>query len=482
MPAVPASFQFVDHSAIDKKARRSIRSHVMKGKNVGKVRTPRRHLAATSAVVATTSKPKDVNRTQEPAISHEIDFFQARSSPKLLVQLGNELSGVKMPCSVSRQSRRFIHDFMCYVADSIYPPELCLEPYDIVKDIWIRYMFVDEAYYHCLVALSEACIGFIVQREQDSAEFTQHLTRGLQLINVKLSGVHALSDLAICTVILLCLVSSIRTLPSQTKVHFDGLCRMINLRGGLDQLKENPFLTEKAHRLDIELALQLGCQTQLSATTKRLDSLLPNYCDPAFESPSPLANAVAHGDLRVFMITQDITKVTRILNSTVPASRLYPTAFQDIVTHLTYRLLDIDSVDGCQLFGAVTTAVHRGLLAFMLTFVTQLSRQRQIPYPVLKSSLMEALDHPDFINNVDPATHAWLLIVAGMHVLDKSISVTWLRPRLLEVMSVFGTTDWKFGRALLNYYPWVDFLHDESASQIWRDCFGATSLHNSTCY
>jgi hypothetical protein len=102
--------------------------------------------------------------------------------------------------------------------------------------------------YHCLVALSEACIGFIVQREQDSAEFTQHLTRGLQLVNAKLSGVHALSDLAICTVILLCLVSSIRKLPSQTKVHFDGLCRMINLRGGLDQLKENPFLTEKAHR------------------------------------------------------------------------------------------------------------------------------------------------------------------------------------------------------------------------------------------
>lgn len=113
MSAVPASFQFVDHSAIDKKARRCIRSHVMKGKNVGKVRTPRRHLAATSAVLATAPKPKAVNRTQELAMGHEIDFFQASSSPKLLIQLGNELSGVKMPCSVSRQSRRFIHDCLC---------------------------------------------------------------------------------------------------------------------------------------------------------------------------------------------------------------------------------------------------------------------------------------------------------------------------------------------------------------------------------
>ncbi|CAH0044786.1 unnamed protein product [Clonostachys solani] len=479
MPAVPASFQFVDHSAIDKKARRSIRSHVMKGRNVGKVRTPRRPLAATGAVVAIASKPRDVNRAQELAISHEIDFSLARSSPKLLVQLGNELSGVKMPCSVSHHSRRFIHDFMCYAADSIYPPHLCLEPYDIVKDIWIRYMFIDEAYYHCLVALSEACISFIVHREQDSAEFTQHLTRGLQLVNAKLSGVHALSDVAICTVILLCLISSIRKIPSQTKVHFDGLCRMINLRGGLHHLKENPFLTEKAQRLDIELALQLGCQTQLSATTKRLDNLLPNYYDPAFESPSLLANAVVHGDLRVFMITQEITKVTRILNATVPASRLYPLAFQDLVTHLTYRVLDIEPVDGCQLVGAVTIAVHRGLLAFMLTFVTQISRQRRIPYPVLKNSLKDALDHPEFLANVDPATHVWLLIVAGIYVLDKTMSVGWLRPRLMKAMSVFGTTDWKFGRALLDNYPWVDSLHDESASQIWRDCFGTTSLLNS---
>ncbi|VUC21586.1 unnamed protein product [Clonostachys rosea] len=502
MPAVPASFQFVDHSAINKKARRSIRSHVMKGRNVGKVRTPRRPLAATKAVVALASKPRDVNCNQEVDTAHEIDFYQARSSPKLLLQLGNELSGVKMPCSVSQHSRRFIHDclFMCYAADSIYPPQLCLEPYDIVKDIWIRYMFIDEAYYHCLVALSEACISFIVQREQDSAEFTHHLTRGLQLVNAKLSGSHALSDVAICTVILLCLVSSIRKIPSQTKVHFDGLCRMINLRGGLGHLKENPFLTEKAQRyvktslitisqpltlsqsLDIELSLQLGCQTQLSATTKRLDNLLPNYYNPAFDSPSLLANAVAHGDLRVFMIAQEITKVTRILNATVPSSRLYPIAFQDLVTHLTYRVLNIESVDGCQLVGAVTIAVHRGLLAFMLTFVTQLSRQRRIPYPVLRSSLTEALDDPGFLASVDPATHVWLLIVAGIYVLDKTISVTWLRPRLAEVMSVFGRTDWEFGRSLLDNYPWVDSLHNESASLIWRDCFGTTSLFDNTCY
>lgn len=109
--------------------------------------------------------------------------------------------------------------------------------------------------YHCLVALAEGCINFVTQQERYSNNFNHHMARGLQLINTKLSGIHALSDIAISTVIVLCLVSSIRELPSQTKVHFDGLCRMIELRGGLDQLQANPAFGEKAQRYALACTL-----------------------------------------------------------------------------------------------------------------------------------------------------------------------------------------------------------------------------------
>jgi hypothetical protein len=102
--------------------------------------------------------------------------------------------------------------------------------------------------YHCLVALSEACIDFLVGIERYSHEFTYHMCLGLRLVNEKLSSSQALSDTSIATVISLCLIYSMRQLPVQVIVHFEGLCRLIELRGGLNQLRDNPTLVEKAHR------------------------------------------------------------------------------------------------------------------------------------------------------------------------------------------------------------------------------------------
>jgi hypothetical protein len=160
---------------------------------------------------------------------------------------------------------------MNYVSLSIYPAEICVCP-EAIKSVWFQYLLLDEACkwihprlprhgaesgshcksygldYHCLVALSEACIDFLVGTERYSHEFTYHMCLGLRLINEKLSSSQALSDTSIATVISLCLIYSIRQLPMQVIVHFEGLCRLIELRGGLDQLHDNPTLVEKARR------------------------------------------------------------------------------------------------------------------------------------------------------------------------------------------------------------------------------------------
>lgn len=157
MPPPPASFQFIDQSSIDRKVRRNIRSHVMRGKNVGKVRPPRKQPTTLGATDA-----------QSLSLQREITFSEAKSSPKLLIQLGSELSGVRTPCNISTHSRRFLHDclflhtvlllgiiqtcshrqtfiiVMCYIADSVYPSQFCHEPYTMVQTIWLRNMFLDE--------------------------------------------------------------------------------------------------------------------------------------------------------------------------------------------------------------------------------------------------------------------------------------------------------------------------------------------------
>lgn len=91
-------------------------------------------------------------------------------------------------------------------------------------------------------------MDFVNGKEFCSTEYRRHITLAMRLINEKLSSDKAVADTNLAGVIALCLLSSIREQPLQTKIHFDGLCRMIEVRGGMDELKSSPALIEKAHR------------------------------------------------------------------------------------------------------------------------------------------------------------------------------------------------------------------------------------------
>lgn len=67
-------------------------------------------------------------------------------------------------------------------------------------------------------------------------------------MNHKLSGADALSDTALAGVMTLCTLASVQEDPTDLEIHFSGLCRMIELRGGLEQLEYNFALMEKSHR------------------------------------------------------------------------------------------------------------------------------------------------------------------------------------------------------------------------------------------
>lgn len=70
----------------------------------------------------------------------------------------------------------------------------------------------------------------------------------LRLINERLSSAEALADINLASIIYLCLLSSAREMPLQTRIHFDGLCQMIEARGGVDRFDGNPGLIAKARR------------------------------------------------------------------------------------------------------------------------------------------------------------------------------------------------------------------------------------------
>lgn len=223
--------------------------------------------------------------------------------------------------------------------------------------------------------------------------------------------------------------------------------------------------------IDIDLALQLGCPTKLGRSAKTLEAIVPIFSNPAFEVRSPLINAVRNADLEVFAAVKDIMKVSRLFNSGVAAKKLGARAFQDLITTTCYRLLEIKPIGGrrCDMH-PIANAIHLALLSFMTTFLSQIGPQRRLRYDLLSRKLIKALDNPSFQSTVDPATHLWLLVMAGISVLSKHDHV-WLKPRLAEAVEQFGFTDWQFSRRLLGKYPWVGELHDQPACQLWAACF-----------
>lgn len=119
------AFQFIDHSTIDLKSRKTIRSHVMKGKNVGKVRAPRRRPVTTlearpvakpstapsaSPIVArpndTPSSSNPTSRTPSPSSrDRDIELFLS----SIPARVGDEFDGLSLVYEAPSQAKRMLH-------------------------------------------------------------------------------------------------------------------------------------------------------------------------------------------------------------------------------------------------------------------------------------------------------------------------------------------------------------------------------------
>lgn len=85
----------------------------------------------------------------------------------------------------------------------------------------------------------EACNDFICGDGQApvSAESLRHLNQGLALVNQRLAGDSALSDATFGLVIMLILHEQVCRKEAAAEIHFQGLTKMVELRGGLDKLE-----------------------------------------------------------------------------------------------------------------------------------------------------------------------------------------------------------------------------------------------------
>lgn len=85
----------------------------------------------------------------------------------------------------------------------------------------------------------EACNQFFLGGGVSSPEALYHVSQTLTLVNGRLNSNEALSDSTLGIILMLILQEQIRNQQREAEVHYDGLIKMVRLRGGLFQFETN---------------------------------------------------------------------------------------------------------------------------------------------------------------------------------------------------------------------------------------------------
>lgn len=103
--------------------------------------------------------------------------------------------------------------------------------------------------FHSTLAISASYVDFFQRKPAISAKTLHHISKAYGLVNIKLSGPFSISDSSIAAVVSLAIYQQVHHQPATGLVHLHGLCRMIQLRGGISRLmQENRALALKPLR------------------------------------------------------------------------------------------------------------------------------------------------------------------------------------------------------------------------------------------
>ncbi|OAA59641.1 hypothetical protein SPI_05839 [Niveomyces insectorum RCEF 264] len=480
-------FLFVDGIKPDRATLRRIRSHAMRGKNARRVlppRPPRPPRPAGQPGHGRTAREARRHQNQLSLLPASADKREAgvltpgEALGPVSRGLGNAMRTHRFPFELTPAGLDVITKYLCCVTEKLYPPRLGIE-LDMFRTVWLRTMLADEAALHCGLALMEACNDFFCGsgNAAHSPEGLWHLSRALALVNERLSGDAALSDATIALVVLLILHEQVSRKEAVADIHFRGLIKMVELRGGMDQLEANDkALVLKICKLDISSAWQSGrllhfFRHGMAAVQANIVAMGfgPYWRTTAgvFSPPAGLRPELAE-------ILHDAAHVAGFLN-TAPGvgHRLSTDMYQEMVISLASRLLrldtrcdpddDDDDDDDDALLASAGSSVsdtdatcHIGLTLFAMTLFLQLDRHRLLSYPRIVRRLRRGDNEDDDENSNSNGS-------------KKRRDEAWLTTEIRNTTQQLGMADdWIQVHNAIRVLPWVDALHKDLAGYVWN--------------
>ncbi|OKL61371.1 hypothetical protein UA08_03704 [Talaromyces atroroseus] len=448
-------FEFIDNNArIDSIARKRIRKLAATGKNAGK----------------TVVRPSKIKAFKE----------QARH-PTILTRL-EERTSENPQKTVSEDPvltvERQIGDVLCFLSSSTklsptsqvlakrgprHSPELnsIFQTDTSLGSTWVKLIFENEAF-----------ISSHTANRDDSREAIHHLCHTFRMVNEQLSENGVVSVSTIATVMMLAQYERHQSQHYEGLVHMNGLQRLINLRGGILEIKKDlPILTQKIFRIDLDYALYMGTTTMfrvehLMSSDLFLTAVGANSSN--FEGSDRPEYKELFGYLApdLYELLIDTTTLSGRINyaSTTKLTKLNPYAFNATIIFLGYRVLEISSLSmSCQL-SQIENAVHLGIAMFVTTFMNKLDR-RMPDMPFLAESL-RSLVKCSFDN--DKSVLLWILLLGEVSVLTYD-DRDWLLPMVAQVAQELDLVTWGDVLTVLSKLPWIYALYNKPAQALWYD-------------
>ncbi|KAL1591395.1 hypothetical protein SLS60_012008 [Paraconiothyrium brasiliense] len=298
-----------------------------------------------------------------------------------------------------------------------------------------------------------------------SPDALEHLSKAYKLTQQRLTGPEAISDKAIAGVTILAIYQLVHGNVDVGLVHFDGLCKMVRLRGGLAKLmKHNRALAQKPWRIDLEFALQSGLPMRFGGAEAPVPTKTMN---PKIICPTYTKLYKYSIDLELVCMLSDVTAFINMLNAINEWSKVDPLDFSEQAFQLIHRLIEFAPLQKASHCRPLEELLQLSLLAIMTTSLPNYTTD-DLRYELLAKQLKKAI--LCYVANTDKDMEVllWAIFVGRVSILH-SDQDDWITPALLQISQQVQIQNWLQIRQILSGYCWIHTLHDGVAMKIWEE-------------
>ncbi|XDG10206.1 hypothetical protein ABKA04_009821 [Annulohypoxylon sp. FPYF3050] len=423
-----------------KEQRKLIRSHVMRGKN-------RKALP---------SKP--------PSWINYLGVEDGIVTEKNPFPIPNRVGGDLSLANLSAEISPAIFGGIMRLKEAMTPPWVSLSPIQ-TDGSWLGPIRDDPACFHFTIFVAQAYHDFRQGQKENSKFAMTHFVKALEILQQRLRSGQSetpTSNSTILIVIGLTMVSIALGDFATAMIHFEGLHKMVTLRGGRVDLGISLSTGHQplffSHRISWDPYITSHERKQVPFDTKRLHVLGAGF---------DLEHFIEGLDTRLRSIWNDLTEFARSVDIAAKCklgidSELY----QEVMISVHYRLLNLHFE-----INSMNEIIRLALLSFASVVFLQWDGVK-FRYEYLNQRFKATLAY--VIHGAEPIPQQlilWLYTIGAISTFDRD-EQTWFKPVLIRILGDLGCKTWDQIEPLLKSIIWVDVLLGSLMERMMKDNLG----------